>query len=78
MAFNISKSRGQRFGIIASAFVVLTLLLAVAIIAPKVIDSDAVKAKEALNIENLRINAAVQVDKNSVSLALVELALDKR
>jgi hypothetical protein len=33
-------------------------------------------AKEALNIENLRINAAIQVDKNSVSLSLAELALD--
>ncbi len=33
-------------------------------------------AKEALNIKNTRIKAAIQVDKNSVSLSLEELALD--
>ena len=33
-------------------------------------------AKEALNIENLRINAAIQVDNNLVSLSLAELAMD--
>ena len=33
-------------------------------------------AKEALNIENPRFKAAIQVDKNSVSLSLTELALD--
>jgi hypothetical protein len=34
-------------------------------------------AKEALNIENPRFKATVQVDKNSVGLSLAELALDK-
>jgi hypothetical protein len=33
-------------------------------------------AKEELNLKNIRINAAIQVDKKSVSLALGELALD--
>ncbi|MBT8369093.1 MAG: AsmA family protein [Deltaproteobacteria bacterium] len=33
-------------------------------------------AKEALNIKNARLKAAIQVDKNSVSLSLAELALD--
>ena len=32
--------------------------------------------KEALNIENPRFKAAIQVDKNIVSLSLAELALD--
>ncbi len=33
-------------------------------------------AKEALNIKNTRIKAAIQVDKTSVNLSLAELALD--
>jgi hypothetical protein len=33
-------------------------------------------AKEALNIENIRIKAAFQVDRDSVTLSLKELALD--
>ena len=33
-------------------------------------------AKEALSIENARINAAIQVDKNTVRLSLAELTMD--
>jgi hypothetical protein len=33
-------------------------------------------AEETLNIKNIRINAAIQVDKNTVRLSLAELAMD--
>jgi uncharacterized protein involved in outer membrane biogenesis len=53
-------------GIIASAFVGLTLLLAVAIIAPKVVDSEAVKAKVRSEIK----------EKSAVEIGFKHLALD--